>query len=168
MNFNINKHIIFPLVATILCMLAIFILSAQPATKSNTNSKMVLNQIVDTTMKLGGSDITEQQKTELVDKVNSVARELMHAAVYFVMAIFLQITILGIFRRKLLSMFITFTFCVAYGISDEIHQLFIPGRTFQLIDLVMDTGGASAAIVLVVLVYIIRKNLDVQQQRKIR
>ena len=33
---------------------------------------------------------------------------------------------------------------VLYGISDEIHQLFVPGRHGQLADVLFDTGGALA------------------------
>ena len=30
----------------------------------------------------------------------------------------------------------------AYGLFDEVHQLFVPTRTFQLIDIVIDFLGA--------------------------
>ena len=33
-------------------------------------------------------------------------------------------------------------FTVLYGISDEIHQLFVPGRTFDIMDMVFDALGA--------------------------
>ena len=32
-------------------------------------------------------------------------------------------------------------FSFGYAITDEIHQIFVPGRTFQLIDLTVDLGG---------------------------
>jgi VanZ family protein len=38
--------------------------------------------------------------------------------------------------------------CAAYGLSDEFHQLFVPGRDFQLGDLLVDTLGALVGIVL--------------------
>ncbi len=33
-----------------------------------------------------------------------------------------------------------------YGVSDELHQLFVPGRDFDVRDMLADAGGASAAI----------------------
>ncbi len=36
-------------------------------------------------------------------------------------------------------------FAAFYGITDEIHQLFTPKRTFDLFDLLADTAGALAA-----------------------
>ncbi|HZW99993.1 MAG TPA: VanZ family protein [Trueperaceae bacterium] len=38
---------------------------------------------------------------------------------------------------------------VAYGVSDEVHQLFVPGRTADVADLVADALGAAAGAMLV-------------------
>jgi VanZ family protein len=35
----------------------------------------------------------------------------------------------------------------AYGYSDEVHQLFVPNRTYDLLDWLADTTGASVAAV---------------------
>ena len=161
MNLKTNKYIIISFAATIICMIAIFMLSAQPATESNSNSKMLINKLVDTSVKLSGDNLTEQQKADFVDRVNSIAREFMHSAVFFLLGLFAQITAIGLFREYVLSSIVTFTFCVIYGFSDELHQLFVPGRTFQLIDLCMDAIGALAAIVLVVLVSIIKYHIKI-------
>lgn len=37
-------------------------------------------------------------------------------------------------------------FCLAYGISDELHQLFITGREADLLDIVADTLGAVVVV----------------------
>ena len=36
-------------------------------------------------------------------------------------------------------------FCLLYGISDEIHQSFVPNRFPSVFDVVADTGGAVVA-----------------------
>lgn len=41
-----------------------------------------------------------------------------------------------------------FVLTVAYGISDEIHQLFVPGRHGRLADVLFDASGALLMILL--------------------
>jgi VanZ family protein len=42
-----------------------------------------------------------------------------------------------------------FVLTVLYGISDEIHQLFVPGRHGQIADVLFDAAGAWAMILLI-------------------
>jgi len=43
-------------------------------------------------------------------------------------------------RKK--TFFLTILFCLLYGISDEVHQLFIPQREFEFYDIIADVSGA--------------------------
>ena len=45
-------------------------------------------------------------------------------------------------------LFAALALTVLYGISDEIHQLFVPGRHGRLPDVLFDTGGALFMILL--------------------
>jgi len=40
-------------------------------------------------------------------------------------------------------LWLTVLFCVLYGISDEFHQSFIPGRSSSFFDVLADSGGAA-------------------------
>jgi VanZ family protein len=47
-----------------------------------------------------------------------------------------------------------------YSISDEIHQMFVPNRTFQIFDIVTDTAGILlAGVILWKLYYLLPKKL---------
>lgn len=38
--------------------------------------------------------------------------------------------------------------CIVYAVSDEIHQLFVPGRGAQVKDVMIDSTGAFAGIII--------------------
>ena len=58
------------------------------------------------------------------------------------------------FSRPVLSVIIS----AAYAANDEIHQLFVEGRAFQLSDIAIDTlGAASGVIVLILLIKLVSK-----------
>ena len=46
------------------------------------------------------------------------------------------------------SLVLAFAISVLYAISDEVHQLFVPGRSGQVSDVLLDSTGALVGIVL--------------------
>jgi VanZ family protein len=72
-----------------------------------------------------------------------------HFTVYFVLAVLLWWA-LGMFslspRQRYL---IAFAIAVLYGVSDEWHQSFVPGRTPDLLDIVTDAIGAATGLLMV-------------------
>ncbi|OGQ95778.1 MAG: hypothetical protein A2521_01035 [Deltaproteobacteria bacterium RIFOXYD12_FULL_57_12] len=46
------------------------------------------------------------------------------------------------------AVILTMTICIFYGISDEYHQSFVPGRTVSAWDLAADTLGALLLVVM--------------------
>jgi len=79
------------------------------------------------------------------------ADKLAHMSIFFVFcwfsrrALFFQ-TALPIFRRwSLVSAF--FLTCL-YGYFDEVHQLYVPGRTYDYFDMLADAIGALLFVIL--------------------
>ena len=60
------------------------------------------------------------------------------------------------YSAKMLIM-IPVAFSALYGITDEVHQLFVPPRTFAFGDMLADAFGALAAAVLMLLIYRCRR-----------
>ena len=76
--------------------------------------------------------------------------KLVHAVAYGVMAwLFWKSWIGALADRPHLLMAATLLFCSLYGLGDEWHQSFVPGRNASLLDWLADTVGAILLLMLV-------------------
>ena len=126
-------------------MLTIFILSGERDTKSTSRSDGV---IIRTTEFILGRKLTEKEKELYINKYVVVVRKTAHFALYFVLGLafisFLKEFDLS--NKKLLIYTILFVFI--YACSDEIHQLFVRGRSGEITDVLIDTlGGVLSSII---------------------
>jgi len=74
--------------------------------------------------------------------------KVLHALVYGVLA---ATTLFAILPEKRVSKpgrvsLAVILFCILYGISDELHQAFVPGRMPDFLDLVADTVGSVISV----------------------
>ena len=67
-----------------------------------------------------------------------------------------------ILKRKLC---LGILFCVCYAISDELHQLFVPGRAGRLFDVCVDGAGACFGMV-IFLTMPLQKVTMIRKERK--
>jgi VanZ family protein len=51
-------------------------------------------------------------------------------------------------HRSIMAFILVFIGCQIYALSDEFHQLFVPGRAFELSDLGLDAIGILAGLLL--------------------
>lgn len=82
--------------------------------------------------------------------------KLFHLVVYGILGVLLLLS----FRYKSpgytgLQITLAVTLASLYGISDEIHQSFVPGRELELLDWLADTLGALSATF--ILAFIVKK-----------
>jgi VanZ family protein len=71
-----------------------------------------------------------------------------HAFTYGVLAILCLMGLTGWRSRRVAgaSLLAAFAIAVVYGVSDEIHQSFVPGRTPDVDDVIADAVGAACAL----------------------
>ena len=74
--------------------------------------------------------------------------KLLHCLVYAVLGLTFLFALPPSWRRRrpVLAGCATVLFCLGYGITDEVHQSFIPGRFSSLADLGADTLGGVLAV----------------------
>jgi VanZ family protein len=84
-----------------------------------------------------------------------VSDKIEHFAAYMVLAVLLSLTYTFQNKFNVLSdkpFLLTFLTIFSYGSIDELHQLFIPGRNFDLRDLAADIIGGLIGIAFVFLI----------------
>ena len=146
-----KKHIKWLLV--IAWMILRFVYSSQTAVISDENSGFVIK-----VFKYIGIDL----KSSLGDLANFIVRKSAHFTEYFI----LSLLVYNALRENCSvakAIFFTITIVFCYACSDEIHQLFVPGREGKFRDVIIDTSGGAAGMLVVYLSHI--KNLiDVQKE----
>jgi len=80
-------------------------------------------------------------KSFLLPKLLRDTDKVIHASVYFILAVLFYLSFLKSGMRRHLLL-ISIVFAVIYGISDEIHQYYVPGRVSSIGDVIADSFGA--------------------------
>lgn len=75
--------------------------------------------------------------------IHNPLRELMHTVVFLIFALLL-INVLVKFGIKKVMLY-CITISLIYALSDEIHQIYVPGRAFELLDIFLDFVGIMIA-----------------------
>ena len=138
---KLNYKIVISWLLVVLWMIGIFILSSMDSELSNTKSKDTINTVVESTVVVTNKDISKNSINSIVNVLNKPLRKCMHSFVFFVLVIlllnaFYSINIIN-YKGYLFSILISFI----YACTDEFHQLYVVGRTGQLIDIGIDMIG---------------------------
>lgn len=131
------------LILIILLMITIFSFSSDNGDKSNKKSDGV---IVFISKLFIDGDLEKKQKEEYIENFSYVVRKSAHFSIYFLLGL-LVFSFMSEFDIKLKKqLIIAFLICFLYACSDEIHQLFISGRSGQISDVLLDTIGSSGGL----------------------
>lgn len=152
----IRAIIILLLIGT---FIIIFGFSNQDGEKSGSISEKVTKWIVD--INPITKNLPEEEKQIEVENMHTFIRKLAHFSIYTVIGILLM-SLCMTYRLKMKNKFIISLLSgFIYASTDEIHQLFIKGRSGQISDVLLDTAGVIMGIFIVFLISrIIIKNID--------
>jgi len=149
----------------------IFYLSSKTADQSTVQSRGVIGVFT-------GMFGTVIQNDEVMETVDGIVRESAHGVEYLILGVVLfnALFITLNYRKQeeelltaqtgiecrdkyrwLNCMICSILICCIYALTDEIHQIPIPGRTFQIMDLIIDTIGSIIGSVLMCVFYKVRK-----------
>ena len=132
----------FSWIVVLLWMLLIFLSSAQVADTSNELSMGITRAIIEVVEKFNfGSSFD-------ISGLNYLLRKSTHFFAYFVLGILVLHALSKSKVDGLFALVLAFSICALYAVSDEVHQLFVPGRGGQLTDVMIDSAGAAVGIIL--------------------
>ena len=133
-------HKLLSWIAVFLWMSLIFYLSHQPAAQSSGLSSSVTEVIINTI-----ETVAPQVKIEKGD-LHHIVRKNAHFLYYLILGILalnaLKMNGVRSYRGILLALLI----CILYAISDEVHQIFVPGRSGEIRDVIIDSSGSGIGI----------------------
>ena len=135
---RIKKRISWLLVA--LWMLLIFWFSHQPATASSELSSGITQVILNVIEKVTPGKVFD------IGWFHHFVRKNAHFFVYLILGILVANGLKSSEIKGYKSINLRILICVAYAISDEVHQLFILGRAGQVKDVLIDSSGAVVGI----------------------
>jgi VanZ family protein len=125
---------------TFLWMALIFYMSSQPAAESRELSRGVTVWIAEIIERLAPkADIDFRS-------LHGALRKQAHFWAYLVLGplVLNALRQSGVKGRR--AVVLAMTVSVVYAITDEIHQLFVPGRSGEVFDVVIDTAGAATGM----------------------
>lgn len=128
-------------------MMTVFIFSNEKATESKVTSRKVTIAIVQA---ISGKDISDNEK--LLVSVDKIVRKLAHYTLYTVGGVLIISFAYTMDKTQKEKILYSLAFGICFVITDEVHQLFVPGRTGRLLDVGIDTLGIITGILIFLII----------------
>ena len=129
------------LTLVIIWMTIIFLFSNQ---KADDSSKLSDGIIVKVANVFVDRDLSTNEREAILEKYTTIVRKTAHFGIYLVLGI-LVINFLCEYNIKHIIL-VSIIVCLLYSITDEVHQLFIEGRSGEVRDVLIDTSGSLVGI----------------------
>lgn len=85
---------------------------------------------------------TQKDQETVDDALSLIVRKIAHFSVCTLLGI-CAFAAFWMIRKKALRFAAAWGFAIAFAVSDEIHQYFVPGRSCELRDVLIDSCGAA-------------------------
>lgn len=118
------------------CMVLIFSFSAQSADESSDLSDGLLDDIL--------KFLNINPENEVIVFLRMFIRKVAHFSIYMLLGFLVYLLMrIGYDMKTKISLAMTPAVCAIYAVTDELHQLFVPGRSGRITDVLIDGAGAA-------------------------
>lgn len=162
---KLKKKYVYAVLA-ILWMALIFSFSAKEADES-TEMSLGVGHIVGSIFVKDYDNWPEETQEDFARKIDHPVRKTAHAAEYALLGMLLMGTFcdceienkeeIRIYRKK--QMLYSYIVGTMYAATDEFHQLFVAGRSGRFSDVMLDSAGVFAGIMIVFAFYWCKKRV---------
>lgn len=141
------RKIIIP-AFTLLWMIVIFWFSSAPADESSQMSLSV-GQLAARIFVADYEDWSLEEQNAFAERIDYPVRKIAHAGEYAVLGMLMLGTVSEYLTwNRIRKGHAAWILTVLYAAMDEFHQLFVAGRSGQVTDVLLDSVGAAAGILL--------------------
>lgn len=140
----------FRILSTVLVagmMMLIFAFSTQTAEASDETSGGI-SRIVIRVFIPDFSRETPEKQTEIYDTVQFYVRKVAHFAEYLLLGFLMRFCLLSWFGKRTWLTIGSWGAGTLYALTDEIHQMMIDGRSGQWTDVLLDSAGVLAGVLI--------------------
>ena len=141
-------------------MCLIYYLSAQDGVTSAGLSLKFSIKVVEIASKIFDRPLSSAEVMQYADLIHYLIRKFAHMGLYFLLAVSVSFPLYVYGLRGIPLMIVAGGFCVAFACGDEYHQSLVAGRGPSKKDVMIDSIGALAGIIVVRIVgFIGRKTI---------
>ena len=150
MNKKINILRAILIILLLIMFGTIFNFSNQNGDKSGSLSREVTEKVTQNINSI--QKLEKSEKEKVLNKIEHHIRKLAHFSLYFTVGI-LAMSLMSTFDLKNIKRAeISLGISALYAVTDEFHQLFVPGRSGQVKDVLLDSCGAAVGLLILLLV----------------
>ena len=148
----------------IVCMVLIFAFSSRPGDESAEDSSWV-SMLVGELFVPGFDEWSQAEQEAFAAGIDHPVRKTAHATEYAVLALLAAGAFIDRTTGIRAGIVVPCLIAAGYAATDEFHQLFVEGRSGQFSDVMIDTAGALAGMLMLASVRImIRKRRENRRQ----
>ena len=125
---------------TVAAMALIFCFSTEPADQSDVTSGRISRRVIAVIYPDYSQKTVEEQQT-IYDSVQHTVRKAAHFTEYMLLGLLIRFCLESWFGNRGWSCPVSWATGTFYAGTDEFHQILIDGRSGQLADVMIDSGG---------------------------
>lgn len=136
---------IISVILVLFWMSTVFYFSSQVADDSSGTSSSVIEFILN--LNPNNAKLPIEEKTKLIEDWSPLIRKIAHYSMYALGGLLIAFSLKVRNKNYKSSIILSIIIGGGYSITDEIHQYFVPGRSCEILDMIIDTTGVFTGII---------------------